>query len=129
MKQITYCFPPIDTTKAVEEVRSSDKDDKFLQSCNIPTIAGGHVNVLLGIQYLSIHPVIVRQLDCGLTIFKSRLHSHDRKMNAIIGGPHSSFQFLAEKSGNTAALLTHFTEGLMRLRKLGPPRIPYKPLI
>jgi hypothetical protein len=45
-------------------------------------------------------------------------------MNSIIGGPHASFQFLAEKAGNTAALLTHFTEGLMELRQLGPPRIP-----
>merc|ERR1719450_777953 len=59
MKQITCCFPPIDTTKAVEEVKSSDRDDKFLQSCNIPDIAGGHVDVLLGIQYLSIFPPIV----------------------------------------------------------------------
>ena len=128
MKQITCCFPPIDTTKAVEEVKSSDKDDQFLQSCNIPDIAGGHVDVLLGIQYLSIFPPIVRQLDCGLTIFESRLVSHNKKMNAIIGGPHTSFQFLAEKAGNTAKLLAHFTEGLMNLRKLGPPRIPVNPL-
>ena len=53
-------------------------------------IAGGKVDVLLGIQYLSIYPVIVRQLDCGLTIFKSRLVSHDRKMIAMIGVPHSN---------------------------------------
>ena len=72
--------------------------------------------------------MIVRQLDCGLTIFKSRLSSHNRKMNCIIGGPHSSFQFLAEKAGNAARLLTHFTEGLTKLRQLGPPRIPVNPM-
>ena len=128
MKQITCDFPPIDTTKAVAEVKSSNRADQFLQSCSIPTIAGGKVDVLLGIQYLNIFPVIVRQLDCGLTIFKSRLSSHNRKMNCIIGGPHSSFQFLAEKAGNAARLLTHFTEGLTKLRQLGPPRIPVNPM-
>ena len=128
MKQITCDFPPIDTTKAVAEVNSSNRADQFLQSCSIPTIAGGKVDVLLGIQYLNIFPVIVRQLDCGLTIFKSRLSSHNRKMNCIIGGPHSSFQFLAEKAGNAARLLTHFTEGLTKLRQLGPPRIPVNPM-
>ena len=30
------------------------------------------------------------------------------------------FQFLAEKAGNIAALLTHFTEGLMTMSDVGP---------
>ena len=65
---------------------------------------------------------------CGLTIYKSRLVSHNKSHNAIIGGPHTSFQALAEKAGNVGALLTHFTEGLKHLRSLGPPRIPVNPL-
>ena len=65
---------------------------------------------------------------CGLTIYKSRLVSHNKSHNAIIGGPHTSFQALADKVGNVGALLTHFTEGLKHLRSLGPPRIPVNPL-
>ena len=94
----------------------------------MPEIAGGKVDALLGIQYSMIHPVSIRELDCGLTIYRSRLVSHNSADNAIIGGPHTSFQFLAGKAGNVAALLAHFTEGLKSLRLLGPPQIPVNPM-
>ena len=63
-----------------------------------------------------------------MTIYKSRLVAHNKGVNALIGGPHSSFQFLANKIGNPDALLAHFTEGLQRLRLLGPPTIPTNPM-
>ena len=128
MKQITCDFPLIDTTTAEAEVKASSPSDKLLQSCKLPKMAGGRVDVLLGIQYTNIFPVPIRQLDCGLTIYRSRLVAHDKGVNALIGGPHSSFQFLAQKAGNAGALLAHFTEGLQRLRQLGPPRIPSNPM-
>ena len=98
MKQITCDFPAIDTTEAVKEIKSKDKNDEFLQSCKVPMIAGGKVDILLGIQYSIIHPLPVLELNCGLTIYKSRLVSHNSVHNALIGGPHTSFQFLAEKA-------------------------------
>ena len=98
MKQITCDFPPIDTTDAVNEIKKSNLDDEFLQSCRVPTIAGGKVDILLGIRYSAIHPVPVHELECGLTLYKSRLVSHDRSLNAIIGGSHASLKFLAEKA-------------------------------
>jgi hypothetical protein len=49
--------------------------DQFLHSCNLPKIAGGKVDVVLGIQYLHIFPVVARQLDCCLTIFCNLLTS------------------------------------------------------
>ena len=128
MKQITCDFPLIDTTKAEAEVKASDATDQLLQSCKLPNIVGGRVDVLLGIHYTNIFPVPIRQLDCGLTIYKSRLVAHDKGVNALIGGPHSSFQFLANKIGNPGALLAHFTEGLQSLRLLGPPSIPTNPM-
>ena len=127
MKQITCDFPFVNTTKAVDDVKSSDKNDQSLQNCSVPEVVGGKVHVLLGIQYMNVYPEVIRQLDCGLTIFKSKLVSHDKRFNSIIGGPHSSFEFLANKIGNPAALLTHFVEGLSSLRQLGPPRIPINP--
>ena len=86
------------------------------------------MHCLLGIQYSNIFPVPVRQLDCGLTIYRSKLVAHDKGLNSLIGGPHSSFQFLANKIGNPAALLTHFIEGLSSLRQLGAPLIPSNPM-
>ena len=35
---------------------------------------------------------------------------------------------MAEKIGNPAHLLAHFTEGLRRLRQIGPPIIPCNPM-
>ena len=49
LKQITCDFPSIDTTEAVKEIVSSDRNNSFLQSCKVPKIAGGKVDVLLGI--------------------------------------------------------------------------------
>ena len=83
-------------------------------------IAGGKVDALLGIQYSIIQSIAIRELDCGVTIYRSRLVSHNKADNAIIGGPHTSFQFLSEKAGNVSNLLAHFTEGLRSLRLLGP---------
>ena len=128
MKKITCDFPAINTTEAVKEIMASDKDNEFLQSCKVPAIAGGTVDLLLGIKYSLIQPVPVQSLDNGLTIYRSKLVSHNRMENALIGGPHASFEFLADKVGNTGALLTHFTQSLSNLRSLGAPKIPINPL-
>ena len=128
MKQITCDFPSLDTKEAVEEVKASDRENTFLQSCQVPEIAGGKVDVLLGVRYSIIHPVPVQELECGLTIYKSRLISHDSSYNALIGGPHSSFKILSGMAGSVGRLLAHFSEGLMNIRKLGAPRIPVNPL-
>ena len=128
LSQITCNFPPINTTDAVREIINSDKQNEFLRSCKVPKIAGGTVDLLLGIKYSLIQPVPVQALDNGLTIYRSKLVSHDKSENALIGGPHSSFEFLSKKAGSTAALLAHFADGLSKLRQLGPPRIPVNPL-
>ena len=121
-------FSAIETTQAVKEIKASDRENEFLRSCKVPKIAGGKVDILLGVHYSLIQPIPIHELDSGLTIYKSRLVSHDSSENAIIGGPHTSFQFLAERVGNAAALLTHFTEGLQKVRLMGPPKIPVNPL-
>ena len=81
-----------------------------------------------GIQYTKFFCVPIWQLDCGFHIYSSRLVAHDKGVNTFSGDPHNSFQFLAGKAGNVAALLAHFTEGLQKLRQLGPPKIPINPM-
>ena len=92
MNQITCDFPIMDTTEAVKEVKASDQENTFLQACKVPETAGGKVDVLLGIRYSILHPTPVQELECGLTIYKSRLISHNGSYDACIGGPSSFSQ-------------------------------------
>ena len=76
MKRITSEFPRVDTSKAEQEIKASDPGDSVPQACRLPKSVGGHVDVLLGIQYNSLFPVPIRQLDCGLTIYEIKLLAH-----------------------------------------------------
>ena len=126
--KVTDEFPLTNLGAAVKDVQDDKPGDRFLQSCRIPQIAGGDVHLLLGILYIKIHPVMVHQLPCGVAIYKSSLASHNNKYNCLIGGPHKSFELLAGQVGNTAAMLTHFIEGLQHYRVWGPPKLPCAPL-
>ena len=76
------------------------------------------MDILLGIKYASVFPVPVHTLDSGLTIYSTRLAPFHKSFNAIIGGPHSSFKFLADKAGNASMLMAHFVQGLQEFRNL-----------
>ena len=62
-------------------------------------------------------------LECGLTIYELKL-SGIKGYNAVIGGPHESFNFMLKNSGgNTAGLLAFFNQSLAKYRSLGPPSL------
>ena len=67
-------------------------------------------------------------MESGLCIYRSKLQSHDGVTNAMIGGPHESFDICANMAGGVAQLLAHFTEGLQRFREGAVPRIGTNPL-
>ena len=48
--------------------------------------------------------------------------------NAIIGGPHESFDFLANLAGGTSQLLSHFAQGLEKFRQGDIPWISNNPV-
>ena len=122
--KVTSDFPMIDISTAVREVQSSDPTNAALQACKLPPSVGGSVDILLGIMYSSIFPDPIHCLDSGLTIYRTKLSPYHKAHNAIIGGPHSSFQFLADRAGNPAALLSHFMQGLKTFREWdGAPKI------
>ena len=127
MKQITCDFPRAETSEVAAEIKAL-KSNPSLQNCSLPKVVGGTVHVLLGIRYSNIAPVPLHQFDCGLVVYQTRLTAHDRYVNCIIGGPHTSFKFLADKVGNVQALLGHFTAGLKKVRQFGPPPIPNNPI-
>ena len=126
--KVTADFPMINLDEAVKEVRQDDTQNDFLQSCKIPSTAGGSTDVLLGITYTSIHPVLVHQLPSGLAIYRSALASHENKYNCLIGGPHKSFDICVGHAGGVSRLLVHFVEGIQSYRKWGPPAVENLPL-
>ena len=126
--KVTADFPVINLETAVNEVRQDGASNEFLQSCKIPSSAGGSTDVLLGITYASIHPVLVHQLPSGLAIYKSALASHGNKYTCLIGGPHRSFDVCAGHAGGVSRLLVQFVEGIQIYRKWGPPMITDAPM-
>ena len=49
--KITADFPAVNLDTAVKDVQQDDKDNSLLQSCKIPSMAGGCTDVLLGVTY------------------------------------------------------------------------------
>ena len=127
--QVTADFPLISLSDAVDALKKDDPTNQFLQNCRVPPEAGGTVDVLLGSKYLSVFPEPVHNLPNGLTIYRSRLSSHQGQFDCCIGGPHSSFQVLASIAGGTARLLANFTDGLQIYRNCGPPKIYNLPIL
>ena len=121
--KITTDFPFINLETAIKDIKSHNTSNTILQNCRAPAIAGGSVDMLLGIKYIGVFPKEVHTLPCGLTIYQSKLASHDGLFDSCLGGPHSSFTALAGKVGGTARLLAHFIDGLKIYKQWGPPKI------
>ena len=117
--QITSKFPYVPLNPAVRAVKAGDPTNLELQQLKIPKYVGGECHILLGIQYNAFYPELVHSLESGLAIYRLRIKSS--WSTATIAGPHSSFNFLAERVGNTAALLQRFTEGIQQWRVSGAP--------
>ena len=121
--KITSDFPMVKLGEAEEELKKSDVNNTKLQCLRIPHEAGGEADVLLGILYKSLFPVIIHTLPSGLFIAKLKIASHGNKWTGAIGGPHKSFKALAEVAGDVSHLMAHFVDGLQKYRTLGAPKI------
>ena len=78
----------------------------------VPAQVGGHIDVLLGIQYAAHFPKLVHSLESGLAIYEVRLPAGDPLITAAIAGPHHSFNTMLEKVGDTSSMQAAFTQGL-----------------
>ena len=119
-------FPLISLEAAVKEVKADNLDNAVLQSCKVPNMAGGCTDLLLGIMYASVHPVLVHQLPSGLAIYRSALASHDG-FDCLTGGPHKSFDAYAGHVGGASQLLAHFAQGIQEFRTFGAPELENLP--
>ena len=129
VESVTVEFPLVDTTHAVEEVKSSS-NNPWIKSCRVPKNVGGVTDGLIGIQYSLIHPEPIHTLPSGLTIYRSKLAPHKPGINAAIGGPHSSFDYCCKSSGGAVSAVGLFTQQLEMYRngEWSAPRIALNPM-
>ena len=123
MDHITSPFPQINVSQAVKEIKADDPHNRELQDLKVPDMAGGEADVLLGILYQNCHPVIIHTLPCGLFIAKLKLASPNDEWTGVIGGPHRSFDMLANHVGDASRLIANFVDGLKDFQTLGAPKI------
>jgi hypothetical protein len=128
--KVTCDFPMIDVQGAVAEVKRDKPEDKVLQRCKVPKMAGGVTHGLIGIKYRLIHPDPIHTLPSGLTLYKSKLVGQNPGMNAMIGGPHSTFDCLCDQAGGVANMVANFVKGIEMYRSedWSAPRVPNAPM-
>ena len=128
LDRITGDSPIFSIEEATEAVKSDNPENQLLQNCCLPKSVGGVCDILIGILYNFIFPKAIHHLPSGLTIYKCVLASHDNSINATIGGPHTSFNILADQVGGAAPLMAHFLAGLEQFKRWGPPSIKKNPM-
>ena len=123
--EVTGTLPEIDLTQAVEELKANDKNNIKLQGMYVKLITGGHIDILLGTMYNAIFPIPVHSLPSGLTIYELQISSHDGIVNSVIGGPHESFERMAQQEGGLYNLVfSNIVQSLENYRDFGAPSLP-----
>merc|ERR1711895_397397 len=98
---------------AEKEIKASQAQNKALQNLKRCPMLGGRVQILIGIKYNSIFPILVHSLPNGLTIYRLQTSSHSKHFTAAIGGPHESFNQTMADNAN----LSGFTHLFVNLRE------------
>ena len=122
MTKVTADFLMYNVTNAIQEVKADHPLNKLLQNCRVPEIIAGEVDCLMVITCLLLHPDPLHTLPTpGLSIYATKLKSHNVKMNAMIGGSHESFKLFSALAGRVQ--IQSFQAGLQRFRYGAMPRI------
>ena len=91
----------------------------------VELVTGGQIDILLGTMYNAIFPIPVHSLPSGLTIYELQVSSHDGRVNSVIGGPHESFEKIAEQTGGLYNLaFSNLIQSLENYRNFGAPSLP-----
>ena len=126
--KITAPLPLVSLEKAEADIKASLPDNEELQKLGVDPIVGGEVDILLGITHNSIFPTSIHSLPNGLTIYKLQISPFDKRYNCAIGGPHESFQFLAEQAGSTSLVFANLMRQLENYKQMGPPKVNFSPM-
>ena len=123
VNQVTANLPIVDLSMAVKDVKADKPDDENLQNLNVQMFVGGDCDILLGLMYTAIFPIPVHALENGLTIYELQISPHNPEIDSLIGGPHDSFEYLANQTGGVSILFTQLVNQLEVYKQIGPPKI------
>ena len=93
MPTLTNPFPVWDIEKAwemiAEEITQEGHDVNSIPArpCKV---GGREVDIMIGIRYMHLHPVLLFMLPSGLGVYKSHFKS-PRGENCVLGGPHKAW--------------------------------------
>ena len=121
--KITATLPSINMTQAEAEIKADKKNNEQLKNLKVEPVIGGDVDLLLGILYNGIFPVAVHSLTSGLTIYELQITSHKKSYNSVIGGPHESFQYLAQQAGSMNIVFAQLVQQLETYKQFGAPKL------
>ena len=121
--EVTAPLPKINLSKAVKDIKADKPENKTLQKMVVQLVAGGECDILLGQMYLAIFPKPVHSLPSGLTIYELQITPHDERVNSLIGGPHESFELMAQQVGGANFLFSQLMQTLDTYNRFGPPRV------
>ena len=75
-----------------------------LQKIQVPKCLGGEIDMILGIQFASIHPEPVFSMPNGLTVYKSKFAPVKSGEIACIGGPLDAIHSMVNNAGARKAV-------------------------
>ena len=125
VNEVTAPMPQFDLTDAVDEIKADMIRHGKFQKMHVQLVTGGQIDILLGELYRCIFPVPIHTLENGLTIYETKVSPFDSKVNSLIGGPHKSFEFMAQHVGGASVMFTQLMQRLDTYKKIGPPPIQY----
>ena len=117
--QITNKFPMYALNSEVEHdiheafARSSGDVKKLPR---LPASVGGHVDIMIGVQYLKFFPKEIFRTLAGLTIYSSPFASTDGS-RGVVAGPHASFRITNNNFYTHAEQTAFFTAQMKQIRE------------
>ena len=119
MVEITTEMPSWNLIEAWNEIQAAcfdDKDGRPPPTCP-SAIGGATVDIMLGVEYMSLFPDLIAELPGGLRIYRSRLTGMDGHQ-AVLAGSHDSWA-RATTAANMLGPRVYFTSEVRALRAVG----------
>lgn len=119
MVEITTEMPAWDLLEAWNEIQAecvSDTGRRPPPTCP-PRIGGGTVDIMLGVEYMSLFPELLAELPGGLRLYRSKLAGVDGHQ-AVLAGPHESWA-RAATAANILGPRVYFTSEVRALQAVG----------
>ena len=126
VEKVTSDMPKLKLQPVLKAIQRKHQKEKILQKIQIPETLGGEVDLILGIQFVKIHPKAIFSLDNGLTVYRSQFSPANPDEIGCIGGPIDVLESIVSDIGPRSAV--RYMGHLIRNISAGfTPRIDFFP--